>query len=167
MCVISTDVCGRSTGSRSSGSGLGAAAVTAGLLVTAALTYQAMVIAWPVLLVAEIAGLCLVYRRSPVVRAALFVARALLAGGMWLGRWAWRRYRRPSTEVVVSDLAYQATLYVEGKPGENHQIIGRGTVSGPWATVEEAQQAIRDKWLAEAGAPADGALVCHAVPVAS
>jgi hypothetical protein len=158
--------CAHSQGS-SSGSGFGAAVVTAGLLVTAALTYQAMVVAWPVLLVAEIVGLCLVYRKSPVVRALIVVAGAVLAGTMWITRWAYRRCRKPSTEVVAGGLAYQATLYVASEPGENHKIIGRGTVYGPWATVEQAQQAIRDRWIAEAGLPADGPLVCHAVPVTS
>jgi hypothetical protein len=87
-----------------------------------------------------------------------------LAGSMWITRWAWRRWRKPSAEVVVTERAYEATLFVERPRGENHKIIGRGTVYGPWATVEQAQQAIRDQWIAEAGLPAGGPLVCHAVP---
>jgi hypothetical protein len=156
--------CAHSQGS-STGSGFGAAMVTAGLLVTAALTYQAMVVAWPVLLVAEIVGLCLVYRKSPVVRALIVVAGAVLAGTMWITRWAYRRCRKPSTEVVAGGLAYQATLYVERPRGEDNIVIAQGVVEGP--NAKEVAATVRQRYLERFQKPTEGPLKVHVQPVTS
>jgi hypothetical protein len=163
MCV---DVsCVHTQSSSSSGVGKGAG-VTIGVAVLAGLTYNVLVATWPIFLTMEIVGLCLVYRKSPVARTLFVVAGAVLAGSMWITRWAYRRYRKPSAEVVAPQ-EYTATLFVAGKPGKANKVIHRGPVPGVWTSADEVAAEVVNRYLATYGPDPRGELRCHAQPVAS
>lgn len=159
MCTVVSDNCSCSP-ARSSG--VSAEAVLATFVVLGGIAVVGAVFKVALVPIGVVILACWMFRARWLRRAVFAVCVVLSAGVLWLARWALARLTKPSRE-VVRPREYEAVLYLAG-PAGRRRVLRSGPVPGHWASADDVERELVDRWEARYGPPAGGALVCQAKP---